>query len=298
MTNAAQLSVVIPSVNGWPDLDRCLTALDRQRGDVSLEVLIPERCGEEVRVHTAEKFPWAIVLPVPIGTTIPDMRALAFDRATAPSVAVIEDHVIVPAKWAVALLHARESHQVIGGAVHNLATRKLVDWAAYLCEYSHMLPPLPTGDHDWITGNNTVYSRALLERHRSTTHAGEWEGHLHRILRRDGIPLIFLPDILVGHEKYYSIGEYFSQRYLYARSYAGARAAAASWPKRLAYAGASFVLPPLLLWRTVSRCLRKDVDRGLVWRCFPLTVLFVMAWSAGDIVGSWLGAGDSLGRVC
>ena len=292
------LSVVVPSVNGWTDLDGCLTALEAERGDVSLEVLVPERCGASVREQTVAKFPWVRVIPVSVATTIPEMRAIAFDRATAASVAVIEDHVIVPAGWAAQLLQARTAAKVVGGGVRNLATDRLVDWAAFLCEYSHMLPPLPVGENDWITGNNTVYARDLLERHREATHAGRWENHLHQVLRNDGVPLMFHPEIVVGHKKHYTIREYFLQRYFYARSYAGARAVEGTLARRLAYCAASLVLPPLLLWRTVSRCLRKEVDHSLVWRSLPLTVLFVMAWSAGDIAGSWFGPGDSLSKVC
>lgn len=293
-----ELTVVVPSVNGWSDLHDCLTALDAQRSDASIEVLVPERCGESVRQAAANAFPWVIVMPVSKTTTIPEMRALAFDRATAESVAVIEDHVIVPSGWARALLGARQSALVVGGAVHNMATKKLVDWAAYLCEYSHMLPPLPVGESTWITGNNTVYARSLLTQHRDVTHAGRWEGHLHDVIRASGVPLVFRPDIMAGHKKHYTIGEYTSQRYLYARSYAGARAQEGGLARRLAYGAVSLALPPVLLWRTLSRPLKKEVDRSLVWRSLPLTLLFVCAWSAGDIVGAWFGPGDSLQKVC
>lgn len=296
--NEADLSVVVPSVNGWEDLDGCLAALQAQGDGVTLELLVPERCGESVRELVASKYPTVVMLPVPLNTTIPNMRAMAFDRATAASVAVIEDHVIVPAGWAVALLEARRDAQVVGGGVSNSATERLVDWAAFLCEYSHMLPPLPRGESTWITGNNTVYARELLRLHHEATHANRWENHLHDALRSAGIPLIFHPEITVGHKKHYTVWEYFTQRYYYARSYAGARATEGSWLRRVAYGIGTFALPPVLLWRTVSRSLQKEVDRRLIWRCLPLTVLFVCAWSAGDIVGAWCGAGDSLSRVC
>jgi hypothetical protein len=291
------LSVVVPSVNGWDDLSRCLAALESERGEVGLEVLVPERCGGAVRERAAARFPWVILLPVDGATTIPDMRALAFDRATAPSVAVIEDHVIVPGGWARDLLLARTTAQVVGGAVCNAATRRLVDWAAFLCEYSHLLPPLPGGASQWLAGNNVVYDRALLEQHRDATHAGRWENHLHQALRDAGITLICRPEIVVGHRKHYTVGEYFAQRFLYARSYAGARVARSNPLRRSAYGAAAFALPPLLFWRTVSRSLRKPVGRALVWRAMPLTALFVSAWAAGEIVGYWFGAGDSMSKV-
>ncbi len=293
-----ELSVVVPSVNGWADLAGCLAALEAERADRVLEVLVPERCGGAVREQVATRFPWATVLPVSDRTTIPEMRALAFDRATAPSVAVIEDHVIVPRGWAGQLLLARSTAQVVGGGVENAATDRLVDWAAFLCEYSHLLPPLPAGESPGVTGNNTVYDRALLDRHREVTHAGRWENYLHDALLRDGVKLICRPDIVVGHKKHYTVVEYFTQRYLYARSYAGARVADSPPLRRLAFGAAAFALPPLLLWRTVSRTLRKQVDRSLVWRTVPLTALFVCAWGAGEVVGYWFGAGDSLSKVC
>lgn len=292
------LSVVVPSVNGWGDLEGCLLALEAERADVPLEVLVVERVGTRVREPLQARFPWVVLLPVGIEKTIPEMRAIAFDRATAASVAVIEDHILVPQGWARALLLAREEAQVIGGGVRNAATDTLLDWAAFLCEYSHLLPPLAAGASNWITGNNTVYDRELLERYRATTHAGRWENYLHDILRSAGIALISHPEIVVDHKKHYRFEEYFSQRYLYARSYAGARVADAKLPRRLLYGLAAFALPPLLLYRTVSRTLRKDVPRALVWQTVPLTALFVCAWGAGEIVGYWFGAGDSLRKVC
>ncbi|MGH7592246.1 MAG: hypothetical protein ACRELE_00090, partial [Gemmatimonadales bacterium] len=274
-----------------------LTALEDERTDVALEVLVPERCGPGVRTRLSERFPWVTVLPVPSTTAIPDMRALAFDVAAAPSVSVIEDHVIVPRGWAHDLLLARETGQVIGGAVRNAATERLVDWAAFLCEYSQLLPPLPPGPSRWLTGNNTVYDRALLHEHRAATHAGRWESHLHNVLRDAGVELVCRPEIVVGHRKHYTVGEYLTQRYLYARSHAGAWGSGGHPLRRMLFGFAAFALPPLLFWRTVSRALSKRVPRLLVCRTVPLIALFVCAWGAGEVAGYWFGAGDSLSRV-
>src|SRR6187402_700916 len=95
-----ELSVVVPSVNGFGDLNDCLSALERESSSVRLEILVIERCGEAVRARLRQSFPNARVIDVEPSVTIPDMRALAFDAASAPAVAVIEDHVIVPVGWA------------------------------------------------------------------------------------------------------------------------------------------------------------------------------------------------------
>lgn len=292
------LSVVVPSVNGFDDLSGALDALERQRADVALEVLVVDRLGESLRDSVRRRFPLVRVLEVPPDATIPAMRAVAFREATAPSVAVIEDHVIVPDGWAKAMLAAQTpSTPVVAGAVENAATDRLVDWAAYLCEYSHCTPPIPAGPAEWLTGNNVVYPRTLLDRYRAVIESGGWENRLHDAFKADGILLTCRPEIVVGHKMHYTVGLYMSQRYLYSRSYAGARMQGAAFAKRWAMGLASLALPPMLFWRTVSRIRAKGRHLGELARSLPLLVVFVVAWAAGEAVGCVAGPGDSLSKV-
>ncbi|HSB54277.1 MAG TPA: glycosyltransferase, partial [Gemmatimonadales bacterium] len=241
------LSVVVPSVNGWSDLSDCLRALMAAGRDVPLEVLVVDRLGDAVRDRIRTEFPSVRILPAPPGTTIPALRAMAFEAATADAVAVIEDHVLVPPGWAKALLAALAAGEdVIGGGVENAATETVVDWAAFLCEYSQLIPPLPSGPVAALTGNNTAYRRSVLQRYRSVWSAGGWENRLHDALRRDGIPLYQHPEIVVGHKMHYSIPGYLEQRYLYARAWAGDRVAGGSPLRRLGFGSAALLLPTLL----------------------------------------------------
>jgi glycosyltransferase involved in cell wall biosynthesis len=298
MTEPA-LSVVVPSVNGREDLLGCLAALERQRDDVDVEILVADRCGSDLRSEVRRLFPLAQVLEAPPGTPIPELRAMAIASARGRALAVIEDHVIVPPGWARAWLDALErDDMVVGGAIENAATERLVDWAAFLCEYSHCITPLPDGPSDWLPGNNVIYPRALLTRYRTVLGGGRWENQLHDAMRRDGIALIFRPRIAVGHKKHYTVGEHVSQRYLYARSYAGARVAGAPRAKRLAYGAAAAALPPLLFYRTVSRVLSKRRHRAELVRSLPLLAVFVVSWAFGEMVGYVAGPGDSLAKVC
>lgn len=294
----AELSVVVPAVNTLDDLIGCLTAVEAQ-SDVQLEILVVDRLGGEVNAEISRRFPRARIIPVPPGTTIPRMRELAFDAATGDAVAVIEDHVIVPAGWARALLEARrETGAVIGGSIDNAARSSVVDWAAFLCEYSHCITPLPAGPTNALPGNNVIYDRGILQRYRDTIAAGKWENYLHDAMHRDGVPMILRPEIGVGHKKHYTVGEYLSQRFLYARSYAGERVKGMPLAKRLSYGAAAFALPPLLMYRTVTRVLAKRRYRMQLALSIPLLVLFIASWTAGEIVGYWAGPSDSLSRVC
>lgn len=293
-----ELTIVIPSVNGLHDLVGCLEAVFALEGVSPLEVLVVDRLGDEVRQTIRERFPGARVLDVPHRTTIPEMRHLAFGEARADAVAVIEDHVIVPPDWGRHLLAGLAAgHDVVGGPIRNAADQRLLDWSTFLCEYSACLPPLPTGPASWLPGNNVVYRRELLERFREVTGEGRWENRLHDALRATGIVLHCDAELIVGHKKHFGFLEYISQRFLYSRSYAGARVAGAGMARRAATGLAAFALPPLLLARTVRANLHKGVATSLVVATLPLVAIYVTSWGIGEVVGYWFGAGDSLSRV-
>ena len=298
-TGSPELSVVVPSVNGFDDLGPCLAALDAERRRTSLEALVVDRCGEAVRARIRHEHAWVRLIEADPRTTIPDLRAMAFAAARAPVVAVIEDHVLVPPGWADQLLLAqRQGLTVVGGSVRNAATERTVDWAAFLCEYSHLLPPLTAGPVMSITGNNTAYRRDLLERFRDAVTSGRWENHLHETLRAHGEQLYCRPEIEVRHKKHYTVREYTAQRYLYARSYAAARVQGRPAFVAAAYGLAATLLPPVLLGRIVKNAWSRPAYRGVLGRSLPLLTVFVTAWAAGEMVGAWRGPGDSLSRVC
>ena len=291
------LSVVVPSVNGMTDLERTLQALSTELSSVPMEVLVVDRVGESLRATLRAQFPWVRVLEAPSTTTIPAMRQIAFEAASGRSIAVIEDHIIVPRGWARAMVDAQREAPVVGGSIDNGAVEHVVDWAAFLCEYSHCLAPLPEGPSAWLTGNNVVYRKSTLDRYRARLSPFLWEDHLHRLMRDDGVVLLCRPDIVVTHRQHVGVGEYLSQRYLYARSFAGARVDGLSALVKAAYGVGAMALPPVLLFRIVTRVLAKARYRAELTRSLPLIALFVCAWALGEVVGSWFGAGNALERV-
>ena len=291
------LSVVVPSVNGWPDLEGCLAALARQTGGVRVEVVVADRVGDRVRTPLARQYPDAHLVTAPPATTIPALRRMGFQAAQGSVIGVIEDHVIVPPDWATRMLAAqREGAQVVGGSVTNAATGTIVDWAAFLCEYSHCLAP-KAGPAAWVPGNNVTYRRELLERFADRIAEDRWEDHLHDAMREAGVTLLSRPEIAVGHKRHYGAREYAGQRYLYSRSYAGLRAAGTGSVRRAGYGLAAVALPPLLFARIVRRVWASGRYRDELLRSLPLIAVYVVAWAAGETAGAWFGAGDSLARV-
>ncbi len=293
------LSVIVPAVNGIEILLECVDALRQAAtGGTLIEILVVERGGEPVRQHLAVQAPDALVLPVPPGTSIPRMRATGFRHARAGAVAVIEDHVLVPADWAHKLLSSLNSGaDVVGGSIHNAATTTLVDRAAFLCEYSHLLMPAAGMSVRSLPGNNVAYRRTRAEPYVTLLDEGQWEDQFHQAMRRDGIALTSRPDIAVGHKMHYSMMDYLSQRFLYSRALAGMKRADMPMAQRVLRAVGSFALPPILLTRIIRRVRASARHRRDLIPALPLLAMFVGAWAAGEAVGYATGAGDAMARV-
>ena len=294
------LSVVIPSVSGRAALIECLDALRANAtAGLVLEILVVDRCGEPLRSEIRDRYDDVVIEAVPRETTIPRMREIAMKRASADAVAVIEDHVIVPPGWARQMLEALgEGADVVGGSVDNGATERTCDWAAFLCEYSHLLPSPDGKPNGTVPGNNVAYRRSVLEHYWPTVSAGRWEDHLHAEMRRNGVVMTCRPEICVRHKMPFGVREYLAQRYLYARAYAGLRSATMSAMQRVIYGvGAMVALAPVLLLRIICRVLARRRYHAELVRSLPLLVLFVGAWAVGEAVGYAAGPGDALARV-
>lgn len=292
------VSVVVASVSGWPSLAACLEALRGQEGDLEIEVIVADRCGGDLPAAVRTGFPDVSLFEMPPHTSIPALRARGLRTARGRFVAILEDHCNVDSRWALALQRSVEAgHLVFGGSVENGAVQRSVDWAVFFCEYARFMPPLQRGPAAEITGNNSVYERALLERMGEAVHAELWESFLHASLHEQGVAFHCEPDLRVVHAKSFGFLYFISQRYHYSRSFAGMRLREAGLGRRLLYAGATPLLPPLLLARLVLEVRRKPGNWGRFARALPALGVFLPVWAWGETVGALLGPGRSLERV-
>jgi glycosyl transferase family 2 len=289
------LSVVIASVNGFPYLGRCLDSLERRAPDA--EVIVADWTDPETRRRVSERWPRVKLLSFDEPMAVPELRAAGIAQARAPYVAVIEDHCVVRDGWAgrIRAAHGR-GHSVVGGAVRNGATRRLRDWAAFFCEYSEHMEPLPPGPTSSLTGMNVSYDRRAIEAMAPLLEEGRWETWLHPHLLDRGIALHAESDMALEHVKDFGFREFVSQRYHYARSHAGMRNAELG-AKRLIYVLGSPILVPLLYARIARNVFRKRRHRARFLAATPLVLAYLAVWSLGEAVGYAFGGGRSLLRV-
>jgi len=290
-----QLSVVVASVNGFPYLGECLEALEARCPEA--EVIVADSTDEETRRRVRERWPSARLVSYDEPKTIPELRAAGIAAAGTPYVALIEDHCVVRDGWAARILEDhRRGRPVVGGAVRNAATKRLRDWAAFLCEYSEHMEPVPRGSATALPGMNVSYDRRAIEAMAELLREGRWETWLHERLRRSGFELYADPEITIDHDKDFGFREFVSQRYHYARSYAGMRNPELG-RKRPVYVLASPLLVPLIYARIARNVLRRRRHRGTLLAATPLILVYLAVWAFGEAVGYAFGGGRSLLRV-
>jgi GT2 family glycosyltransferase len=293
--SSATLSVVVASVNGLPYLADCLEALEARAPDA--EVVVADWTDERTREVVRTRFPRTTLLSFDEPMAVPELRAAGIFAATAPYVALIEDHCNVREGWADRLVAAHEAGQsVVGGSIRNSPYRRVRDWAAFLCEYSRYMEPAPAGAVEDLPGMNVSYDRRAIEAIDDLLRAGKWESWLHARLLDRGFVLWCEPEAVLDHAKDFGFSEFLSQRYHYSRSYAGMRNAELG-PKRFLYALGSPLIPPLMYTRIARNVLsRRRYGRELALAT-PLIVLYMTVWAGGEAIGYVFGGGRSLLRV-
>jgi hypothetical protein len=295
MTRPPELSVVVASVNGFHYLAACLDSLVAHCPQA--EVIVADWTDEETRRRVRERWPEVRLLSIDEPMAVPELRAAGIAAAEAPFVALIEDHCVVRDSWAEAILAAhRGGHSVVGGPIRNAATGRIRDWAAFFCEYSEHMEPLPEGATRSLPGMNVSYDRSAIAAMEELLREGRWESWLHPHLLSQGFELYADPAIALDHDKDFGLREFLSQRYHYSRSHAGMRNPELG-RRRAVYLLGSPALVPLLYCRIARNVFRKRRHLRELLLATPLVLLYLGAWTYGEAVGYALGGGRSLLKV-
>src|SRR2546429_6469677 len=102
------VSVVIASVNGLPEIEECLDALERQQGGLDYEIIVANRCQGGTAEFIQRRFPRVRLLDFPQQLSIPQLRATAMAQASGNIIVVTEDHCVAPQNWLAEIVKAHE----------------------------------------------------------------------------------------------------------------------------------------------------------------------------------------------
>lgn len=279
-----------------------LQALCDQEGSHAWEVLVADRINDGVSEELTERYSEVTRIPAPPGTSLPELRTLALDRARGSIILVTEDHCVPSSNWLASISAAFERAPAgtvaVGGCVENGVFETSLDWATFFCEYSYFLKPVHEGPGQVLPGMNVAYRREVFDNlERETLTSGFWETTLHGKLLEQGGLLYSTNEIVLFHCKKFSLGLFTRQRFIYSRYYAGLRFAKAERFKRLLACGASLILPPLLLVRMVKQIRAKERLGAELLRAMPYLAWFVVVWAVGEMWGYAFGTQGALEAI-
>lgn len=290
-----QISTIIASINGRAYLEQCLNALEKQDGAISAEVIVADCVGEEVTNFVTSQHPSVRLISFAQKQSVPKLRASAIAEARGEIIAITEDHCIPPTGWYQSLLkaHAMNPAPAIGGAVDNGATKRIIDWAVFFCEYSNFISPVADGVVHDLPGPNVSYKRQAVRHILDETKDEYWETFVHGQLESEGKQLWSDPSVSMIHKKHFTFSDFLSERFHYSRAFAGTRNNSISMKQRLIYLFGSPLLPPMLMMRISKRVLAKKRHLGEFVLSLPYLLSFMLAWSVGEFIGYATGPGDS-----
>ena len=267
----------------------------RQTGNVCGEVLVCARSGSDATRLVATRYPRVCLIEANRASSVAVLRAIGVQAARGELIAITEDHCIAPPDWymAICAAHGRYSSPAIGGVVDNGATKRLVDWAVFMCEYSNFMSPAPQGVVHDLPGPNVSYKRNMLLTLDPIVNGEFWETVVHMKIEREGNQLWSDSSIRMLHKKHFTFAGFVAERYHYSRSYAGRRKAGMSQAQCLRAMVLTPLLPPVLLYRIGKRVLTRQIYNPIFIRALPFLVLFTVVWALGEAVGYVAGPGQS-----
>ena len=282
------LTVVVAVQGGAEGLPALLDMLGRQRTrgvDVALSWASDDGAAEDA-VSGAPA--WARRVPGPDGALIPELWTAGIESTEADRVALTIVHCQPSPDWLEALRAADLSSDAgVGGPIRQAPDADPVSWAVYLQRYVPFGPGvLPAGEVVEIAGDNALYARDRLEEVRDSWQGGFWELDVHAAFRARGWTLRFDPALEVEHRNGYSPTEFIRQRFRHGLLFGRGRAESMPAARRAAYRALSPTIPVLFGRKVLQRALAWAPARPHLVRSAPWLLVFLAAWSAGEILGA------------
>jgi hypothetical protein len=293
------VTVIMATPERGATLRRPLRYLGRQtiRDQLELVLIGPDEAAfDDLEPALLEGF--ASCRKLGIGTVSEVERAFApgIEAASAPVVALLENHVYPNPEWAEAIVRAHEGPwDVVGCVISNANPHTATSIVEHLMSYIFHDEGAPVGEVPRVSRNNTTYKRAALT---------AFGSRLPDLLARDGG---LMEELQKGGARFYREGEaklahlnpsrtgaMLNLRLHSARASSSTRARTSRWGpgRRLIYAVASPLFPVLRLRKLWPRLKAPPLRKELL-RIAPLLALALLVDAFGQAAGFALGEGGS-----
>jgi hypothetical protein len=265
---------------------------------IELVIVAPRADGLHIPPEVEASFYSVKVVEITALGSLAVARAAGVAAATAPVVAINEDHSFPEPGWAAALVDAhRRGYSGVAPQMKNANPASALSWAAMFLHFGGTVEPengfetaYPTASH------NMSYSRAaLLEVSERLAELMLAELFLHEALRARGHRFWVEPAAVTRHINLSRLRPALIHAWTGGRMYGGLRREFGAWPlaRRIVYAGGSPLIPPLRLSRVVPLLRHTRAGRSVMPRVLPAMTLILTIHAIGEAVGYLFGMGNT-----
>ncbi len=295
-----RLSVVLATPGDFGAIRKTLVHLAAQTSREALELVIVATSRELLQPDAQVLAAFARYSIVEIGdfVSLGSANAAGVRAATAPLVALAEDHCFPDPDWAEHLIRAHEGQwAAVGPAVRNANPATIVSWADLFIGYGPWLEPVERRDVPFLPGHNSSYKRALLLAYGERLDALlTVETVLHWDLRAKGHRLRLEPAARVAHTNFSLWSSWLPVLWLNGRAFAAERRKGMSVFVRAVYVAGASLIPFVRLARVATAARSTQLRRQFA-RCFPAVLVGLAVDALGQMVGYAWGPGASGGRL-
>lgn len=287
-----RLSVIVPTREGWPAIERDIALLQEQLREVNGELIVLDASGLPAPV-LSDHVRW---LEQPVDLSVFQLRERGYRLATAEIVAVTEDHCRISRGWCQRILALHAAHPeaiAIGGAVANGSRDSNIDWAAYLVTQVPYAAPLDDGPASRLTSAaNLSLKRKVVDRLPHNDGFGTIELFDQAGLCQPGEIFWLDSSLIVFHElslgfRGTSVIEFHNGRVL--GGFRRRTMSPSDWAR-------VFGMPLLVVYRivrTMRIALGKQVPRAAMRAAAPAIAWLHLCAAAGELLGYATGPGNS-----
>jgi hypothetical protein len=264
-------------------------------GSVELVIVTPSRDQLELDESKLRCFHSWKVVEVGRVKSLGSGNAAGVFQASAPIIALTEDHSYVQKDWAELFVNKhRDGWAVVGPSMRNGNPQDLIGWADFLQAYVEWMEPTSSRAIRHLPGHNSSYKRDILLNFGSELETlMEAETVLNSRLNKLGYQLYLEAGICTTHMNFDSWSAFIPCRYHTGRQYAGTLSHEWHWYRRAVFAISSPAIPLFRLWN-ILKSGRKKKSISFIARVFPDLFLGLLLEGVGCFMGFLFGYGDSV----
>ena len=300
-SNSPEMSVVIVTPDNYETIRKTIKYLRAQTVKEKLEIVIVAPSVDSLDLNESELKEFLLFGVVEFGPirSSAKARAAGIRRATAPVIALVEDHSYPVPGWAEALIKTHhQSWAAVGPAMCNANPESMTSWANLIIEYGPWLDPTEARTVNHLPGHNSSYKRLyLLDYGADLDDMVEAESILHWNLRAKGYELYLEPEAKTFHMNFSSALSSISLRFCSGRLFASSRSRHWSSLRRLFYFTGSPLIPLIRLLRILRELRRPGRPQKLLPRILPALVIGLTLEGIGEMIGYVLGMGDVMEKL-